>query len=716
LPVSADARIGTEVLGYRIEALLGRGGMSVVYRAEDLRLKRRVALKLMAPELAGDERFRERFLRESELAASIDHPSIVPIYEAGEVDGQLYIAMRYVEGTDLKALLREERPLEPGRALALLEQVGDALDAAHRRGLVHRDVKPANVLVAAEAGREHCYLSDFGLTKQASSESGLTESGQFVGTAEYIAPEQIERGRVDGRADLYSLGCILYQCLTGEVPYPGERLMAVLWAHVNEPPPAASERNPGLPAAIDTVIAKALAKAPEQRYPSCAELIDAAREALPAPENAPAPARRRLRRALIAGALVAAAAAVATGLLLTRGGGGARAGAGASSDSDAIVIGMTAAKTGLGAGVDSPTAKAFMMRIDEINQAGGVLGKRVDVTWLDSKSDLKTTARNADALVSRKAVAIVAPCDLQYGLPALNVARRRNVLGISICAAPPSAADPSVVGPYGGTMDKGADAEGAGMAEWLRQNRPQWKRAYVVRDGSGLWSAMEADYFAARWKQLGGTISGEDTFPGSASSDPDLTQQVLDLHAKVDKTDVIYDGPSGSVGATFIRQTRAAGIDLPIATNGSIDKSAIRDFAAGVSNVYLASSVCVPSYCRDAVGPYWQGIFESFYEKYLPIDPATAYSYDLATVLVEAIKRAKSTDSTKIAKALFSGFTIQTLLGPVKFTEKCHRPQPPSHIFELYTNGKAKALGLASTRNIPDIGDGNPCAGPQANP
>jgi ABC-type branched-subunit amino acid transport system substrate-binding protein/tRNA A-37 threonylcarbamoyl transferase component Bud32 len=689
--------------------------MSVVYRAEDLRLKRKVALKLMAPELAEDERFRERFLRESELAASIDHPSIVPIYEAGEVDGQLYIAMRYVEGTDLKVLLHAEGSLEPKRALALLEQVGTALDAAHQRGLVHRDVKPANVLISVQAGREHCYLSDFGLTKQTSSESGLTESGQFVGTAEYIAPEQIERRRVDGRADIYSLGCILYQCLTGEVPYPGERLMAVLWAHVNERPPSASERNPELPAAVDTVIAKALAKSPEERYPSCGELIDAAREALPAREPATAPARRRPRRAFIAGALVVATAAVAAGLLLTRGGG---ARTGASSDSGAIVIGISAAKTGLGAAIaDLPTGEAFTMRIDEVNEVGGVLGKRVDVKWLDSKTDLKTTARNADALISMNAVAIVAPCDFRYGLPALDAARRHNVLGISLCAASPSAADPSLVGRYGGSMGDGADAEGAGAAEWLRRHRPQWKRAYVVRDGSNVWSAMESDYFAARWKQLGGTVSGEDTFiPSGALTDPDLTQQVLNLRDKVDKTNVVYDGLWGSLGATFIRQTRAAGINLPIATNGSVDDSVIKDFAAGVSNVYLTSSVCVPSHCTGAVSPQTQRFFNNFYEKFLLISPVSTYGYDLATVLVEAIKRAKSTDSAKIAKALFSGFTVQTLLGPVKFTEKCHRPQPAWHVFELYANGKAKALDRASTRNIPIIGDRNPCAGPQANP
>jgi serine/threonine-protein kinase len=268
LPFSTDPRIGSELLGYRIEALLGRGGMSVVYRAEDTRLKRKVALKLLAPDLAEDERFRERFLRESRVAASLDHHHIVPIYEAGETEGLLYIAMRYVEGTDLKRLLAKEGRLAPARALALLGEVADALDAAHERGLVHRDVKPANVLLTTQGGSEHCYLADFGLTKETSSESGLTETGQFVGTADYIAPEQIERKRVDGRADLYALGCILYECLAGELPFPGKRLIAVLWAHVNEAPPSASERNPELPVAVDAVIARALAKSPDERYAS----------------------------------------------------------------------------------------------------------------------------------------------------------------------------------------------------------------------------------------------------------------------------------------------------------------------------------------------------------------------------------------------------------------------------------------------------------------
>jgi YVTN family beta-propeller protein len=272
--VSTDTRIGTELRGYRIESLLGRGGMSVVYLAEHLRLGRKVALKLLTPELAENQSFRERFLRESRLAASIDHPNIIPVYDADEADGVLYIAMRFVEGTDLKVLLRREGRLQPSRAAAILRQVADALDVAHERGLVHRDVKPANVLIARRGGHDHCYLSDFGLTKQAASISGLTGTGQLVGTVDYAAPEQIKGDPVDTRADVYSLGCVLYECLTGFAPYRRDTEMAVLWAHVQEPPPTLSAERPEL-RALDPVLAKAMAKLPDDRFSSAGELSDA---------------------------------------------------------------------------------------------------------------------------------------------------------------------------------------------------------------------------------------------------------------------------------------------------------------------------------------------------------------------------------------------------------------------------------------------------------
>jgi serine/threonine protein kinase len=202
---------GSEFAGYRIESVLGRGGMGVVYLAEHIGMGRKVALKVLASDLAEDERFRERFVRESRLAASLEHPNIVPIHEAGEVDRVLFIAMRYVEGADLRALLREHGALEPQRAAAIVGQVASALDAAHARGLVHRDVKPGNVLIARTAATsgEHVYLSDFGLTKRTSSDSGITGTGQFVGTLEYAAPEQFEGKRLDARTDVYSLGCLL---------------------------------------------------------------------------------------------------------------------------------------------------------------------------------------------------------------------------------------------------------------------------------------------------------------------------------------------------------------------------------------------------------------------------------------------------------------------------------------------------------------------------
>ena len=277
MQVSDDRLVGTEVAGYRIESLLGLGGMSVVYLAEDLRLKRKVALKLLAAGLAGDESFRDRFLRESELAASIDHPNIVPIYEARKTDDLLFIAMRYVEGSDLKKRLGRGR-LDPGDAAAILAQVASALDAAHARGLVHRDVKPSNVLLDTGArpdGSDHVYLADFGLTKPVSEETGTREDRQLMGTIDYVAPEQIAGAEIDGRADVYSLGCVFYECLVGQPPFRGDSDIAIVFAHLEAEPPAPSAQRPDLPAALDAVIARALAKDPKQRFPSCRELARA---------------------------------------------------------------------------------------------------------------------------------------------------------------------------------------------------------------------------------------------------------------------------------------------------------------------------------------------------------------------------------------------------------------------------------------------------------
>ena len=323
MPIGSEPRPGSEIAGFRLEALLGRGGMGAVYRAEDVRLGRKVALKLLVPELAQRDRFRERFLRESQIAASLDHPHIVPIYAAGDADGQLYLAMRYVEGYDLRELNSREGPLDPLRALRLVDQVGDALDAAHERGLIHRDVKPANVLISERAGREHCYLTDFGLTKQTSSISGLTGTGELVGTVEYVSPEQIRGERVDGRADQYSLGCVLYECLAGRRPFARESEVATLWAHVHDPPPPLA----GAGHELDPVLARALAKDPAARYESCGELVASSRAALGLEQRAPRPRPTRGRRLApsrrLLGVVTAAAAALVAGvaaLLLLLGG------------------------------------------------------------------------------------------------------------------------------------------------------------------------------------------------------------------------------------------------------------------------------------------------------------------------------------------------------------------------------------------------------------
>ena len=302
-----------QLASYLPEELIGRGGMGEVYRALDVRLGRPVALKVLAASAVEDEGSRERLLRESRLAASLDHPNVVPIYESGEQDGRLFIAMRYVPGQDLKAVLRREGALAPERAVAIADQLAAALDAAHRQGLVHRDVKPSNVLLDHQDGREHCYLADFGVTESA-SERGPAD-GQFLGTVAYVSPEQIRGDPVSGQADQYGLACLLFECLTGTVPYGSRSDVAAIFAHLEEPVPSAHERRAELPPAIDAVLARGMAKDPVVRFESCAAFVEAAAEALDL-RQPPRRARSRLVP-LLAGAVVLLAVAIGVVALIS---------------------------------------------------------------------------------------------------------------------------------------------------------------------------------------------------------------------------------------------------------------------------------------------------------------------------------------------------------------------------------------------------------------
>jgi streptogramin lyase len=285
--LDTELQVGDVFAGHRIVGLAGRGGMGVVYRAEQLDLERPVALKLIATPLARDEAFRERFVRESRAAAAIDHPNVIPVYSAGEDDGRLYLAMRLVEGEDLRTLVQRDGPLSPHRAAAIIAQVANALDAAHARGLVHRDIKPANVLL----DRDHAYLTDFGLTKRLTGETTMTGSGRWVGTLGYIAPEQIRGGEVDARADVYALGCLLFYLLTAVAPYRRDSDEATLYAHLNDPAPDARALMPGVPDALAELVERALAKEPDDRFLSAGDL---GRAALAAVGDGPAPPPERL--------------------------------------------------------------------------------------------------------------------------------------------------------------------------------------------------------------------------------------------------------------------------------------------------------------------------------------------------------------------------------------------------------------------------------------
>jgi serine/threonine protein kinase len=278
---------GSRIAGYRLGEQIGRGGMAVVFRAQDERLERQVALKILSPALAANETFRRRFILESRSAAAADDPYIIPVFEAGEADGVLFIAMRYVPGGDVGALLKQMRRLPIERAAAIISGVASALDTAHAAGLVHRDVKPTNMLLDTRVGRpDHVYLSDFGLSKGALS-AELTGADRFMGTLHYCAPEQIQGRPVDARTDEYALACTAFELLSGRPPFSQDEASAVLYAQLSEPPPRLAPRRADLPAAVDDVLLRALAKAPEERYASCGEFADALRMALGLQRYAP---------------------------------------------------------------------------------------------------------------------------------------------------------------------------------------------------------------------------------------------------------------------------------------------------------------------------------------------------------------------------------------------------------------------------------------------
>jgi hypothetical protein len=394
---------GDEFAGYRIEQRLGRGGMGVLYLAIEPGLERRVALKLIAPEAASDEVFAQRFAEESRIAASIEHPNVVPIYAAGEEGGVPYIAMRYVAGSDLAKRVSREGRLEPASAVALIAQVANGLDAIHAAGLVHRDVKPANVLLTGGDHDEHAYITDFGVARNVATNSGLTQTGRFVGTLDYVAPEQISGAEIDARVDVYALGCLLFKLLTGEVPFPRDGEAARLYAHLNDPPPAPSLFAQRVPMALDDVAIRAMSKAPEDRYPSAGDLGRAAQAALrgeqvTAPERtvatgaaatrtaetiSPEPPTRRLepqrtgssagrRRLAIGAGLLALAVIVVVAIAI--GGGGDGGGSGGSGPTNAA----KAAKRSQGGEQSEPQPLSR-----------GELIAKADAVCLDSQSTYK---------------------------------------------------------------------------------------------------------------------------------------------------------------------------------------------------------------------------------------------------------------------------------------------------------------------------------------
>jgi hypothetical protein len=477
----SELRAGAVFAGHRIEAVVGRGGMGVVYRATQLDLDRTVALKVVAPDLLEDESARRRFLQESRLAASIEHPHVIPIYYAGEEDGLPYLVMRFVEGDDGRGVVRRHGALVPERAARVVAQVAGALDAAHAAGLVHRDVKPANVLLAAG---DHAYLSDFGLSRHVRSISGATRTGQWVGTLDYVAPEQIRGDAADARTDVYALGCVLFFLLTGTIPFPREGDEAKLWAHLTEPPPPASAA--GAPPAFDPVIRRALAKSPDERYPSAGDLGRAAEAAaagrsVDQPERAvarggaaasetptrasPRRDRRRRGRAVVLVALLAAGAAAVAAVVL-------------SSDADQPTTAASPAPTAASSPTAEPRAPLRVVAKVRFGSRPNSVVPAGDRVWVGAWRTHEVAA--IDPAVNRlrpsprpvldggTADMVLAGNTLWVATRARQVLRLDAVSGRQLAAPLPLAMDPSALAVRGGDVWVGEEDFDTGDARIVR--------------------------------------------------------------------------------------------------------------------------------------------------------------------------------------------------------------------------------------------------------